>query len=967
MAEVVVAAVAGAAGTAISGAVASSLQGIVGAKLIGALVGAVASSAISSVLGGALGLRKTPKAPSFTAAAQDRQQMIRSPVATRAIVYGEAVVSGPIVFAASSGTNNTYLHIVVPLAHGESEAITDVWYGDELVGTLDGSGNVTSGRFAGWMRIKKHLGAADQLADADLNAESSEWTADHRLRGITYLYVRLKWDPDQKAYPNGLENIKARVKGRKVLDVRTSVTAWSANWALCMRDYLVSVDGLRAEAGEIDDDLIIAAANLSDELVTTPGAGTEPRYTCNGTVDTGNTPMANLRGLLTAGAGKLIYSTGAYLLYGGAYVTPTITLDEDDLRGAIAVRARTPRQDLFNRVRGTFVSPANYWQPADFPAISNATYETQDGGEQITTDIELPYTITSFAAQRIAKIILERGRQGITVEMPCKLTAFRLRAGDYVYLSIAQLGWSSKPFSVTAWRMQPDGGIDLSLREEAAATYAWSSGEATVVDPAPDTTLPSLSFVAPPTALVCYSGSSHQLSQPDGVTLCRLYCEWTHTTDSQATHYELQYRLDGTTEWTSAVVSASTRSAYIAPVQPGLDYQVRVRTVNLRGSLSAWEGPDLITASSDASTVSVDYADITGDKPAPGATADLALIATGSCVITGNTVTKTGPDGWDSSVYSVESYTNGAWVTFIPSQADKSAIIGLNTDPTTSSGYTDLDYALQGSASGGLNAWESNTQISLGSYVAGDVLSVQYDGDKVRYYKNGAVLRTVSAGAGKRFYLDGTFNQTGVTVTGLRFGPLSSPRQALEAETTVTSGGITFSAGGAIKGGQTAYNTGNGWFLGFSGGQYRFSIGDPNGNFLTWSGTALAVRGDFNYEYVDGTLLSYNSGVTLSSNSTSTWTKYKGFIMDRSGTVTVKFDLNSNIGGSTVRGQIYRNGSPYGTQRSTTSLSAVEFSESLPFDRGDRVDLYLQSPSGAAATNTYLRMYSANPSYPIAN
>lgn len=952
MAEVAVAALAGFGGSAIGGYVTTALGNLVGAQLVGALVGAVASSSISSVVGGALGLNKKPKVPQFSAAAQDRQQMIRSSVATRQIVYGEAVVSGPIVFATSSGSNNRYLHVVIPLAGHECQAITDVWFGDELVGTLDGSGNVTTGRFAGKMRVKKHLGTAGQTVDTDLDTESTEWTVDHRLRGITYLYVRLEYDAT--AYPAGLENIKAKVQGKKLYDPRTGLTVWSANWALAMRDYLASAYGLGASSGEIDDAAIITAANLSDESVTTPGAGSELRYTCNGTVDTGTTPMANLRGLLTAGAGKLIYTQGVYVLMGGAYVTPTVTLDEDDLRGPITVRARTPRQDLFNRVRGTFVSPDNFWQPSDFTPVGNSIYETQDGGEQITRDIELPYTITSFAAQRLAKIALERGRQGIVVNMPCKLTAFKVRAGDYIYLTIAQLGWSAKAFSVSTWRMTADGGIDLELREEASTTYSWSSGEATVIDAAPDTDLPSLTYVAPPTALVCYSGATHQLLD-NGITTCRIYCEWTHSLDSQATYYELQWRLDSVTEWSSAVVSASTRTAYIAPVQPGLDYEVRVRTVNVRGSLSAWEGPDLIAASADSPTVSVDYDDVTGNKPVPGATADLALISTGDCVFVGNAVSKVGgAAAWDSSVYSKERYSNGAFVSFFPEQTNAFLVVGLNADPATDSGFSGIDYALECLNTGALYAFESGTGFDLGTtYAAGDTLAVMYDGDKVRYLKNGTVLRTVSPGPGLNLYLDSSFYTPDGAITGLRFGPLSSPRQALESDTTVTSGGITFSAGGAIKGGQTAYNTGTGWFLGYSGGFYRFSIGDPAGSYMRWTGSELEIFGRLinNRPYSPGSFTEAACKEPNNDTNLSVYIKHKEIQVPRGGTVTVYFQVLSSAANNKGY-QIYKNGVAAGTLRIVTTVGTFDYSENIAVSAGDRIQLYARSLTGGGTTTS---------------
>lgn len=48
-----------------------------------------------------------------------------------------------------------------------------------------------------------------------------------------------------------------------------------------------------------------------------------------------------------------------------------------------------------------------------------------------------------------------------------------------------------------------------------------------------------------------------------------------------------------------------------------------------------------------------------------------------------------------------------------------------------------------------------------------------------------------------------------------------------------------------IKGGQTDYNTGTGYFLGLSSGDYKLSIGDPAGNYLTWDGNYLKIKGSF--------------------------------------------------------------------------------------------------------------------------
>lgn len=57
----------------------------------------------------------------------------------------------------------------------------------------------------------------------------------------------------------------------------------------------------------------------------------------------------------------------------------------------------------------------------------------------------------------------------------------------------------------------------------------------------------------------------------------------------------------------------------------------------------------------------------------------------------------------------------------------------------------------------------------------------------------------------------------------------------------ITSGSITLDAAGFIRGGQTAYNTGAGYFMGYSGSAYKLSIGNSTERIL-WDGSNLTVQ-----------------------------------------------------------------------------------------------------------------------------
>ena len=199
------------------------------------------------------------------------------PAQDHQIIYGKMRVGGAIVFDEATGDNNKFLHRIIAVAGHEVQSFEEIYINDEVV-TLDGSGNVTSpSQYNTKIKINLHLGSSDQTADSDLVAESAKWTSEHRLRGIAYMYVRLKFDAD--AFPNGIPIFTATIKGKKLYDPRTSSTAWSDNPALCLRDYLTSKYGLEENVANIDDTLVSSAANVCDQTNTIAGT---TRYTCNG-------------------------------------------------------------------------------------------------------------------------------------------------------------------------------------------------------------------------------------------------------------------------------------------------------------------------------------------------------------------------------------------------------------------------------------------------------------------------------------------------------------------------------------------------------------------------------------------------------------------------------------------------------------------------------------------------------------
>lgn len=450
-----------------------------------------------------------------------------------------------------------------------------------------------------------------QLLSALSAACPSTWTAAHKQSGCAKVYFRWKWD--NNAYKAGLPQPSFIVRGKKVYDPRTATTAYSANAALCLRDYITSSLGLNAASTKLPDTEWSAEANICDEDVALAAGGTENRYECNGVVDLDTAPKKIIQALLTACAGRLVYTSGQWLLYAGAYRTPTITLTLDDLDGPIKIASRVSRRDLFNGVKGTYVDPDQAWQATDFPPVSVAAYVTEDQEEALWKDVAMAYTTSGSMAQRIARVELERGRRQITVNLSCKLSAYQCMTAETVMLTVPRYGWSAKVFEVMSWgfTLRTDGGeaprlgIDLTLRETDSGVFSWTSAQEQTVNVAPRTNLPDPTYVESPTNLVV-TESLYETRAGRGVA-AKAALTWTASLDGFATGYEVEHRLVGGT-W---IADGQPRdaSAEILDLAAGV-YEFRVRARNNRGAASAWvmhtqQISGLSVAPSDPASLSV--------------------------------------------------------------------------------------------------------------------------------------------------------------------------------------------------------------------------------------------------------------------------------------------------------------------------------------------------------------------------
>ena len=164
---------------------------------------------------------------------------------------------------------------------------------------------------------------------------------------------------------------------------------------------------------------------------------------------------------------------------------------------------------------------------------------------------------------------------------------------------------------------------------------------------------------------------------------------------------------------------------------------------------------------------------------------------------------------------------------------------------------------------------------------------------------------------------------------------------------TITAGTITMDTAGFIKGGQTAFNTGTGFFLGYDTGAYVFSIGNGTDNFLSWDGTTLQVIGDIlvgEYSASVNTILSADTERTKLGIG---YSRKKTFTIDRSGTIRVSADMKYAGLGTETNGftptsiRIYKNASIVSTQ-STSSTTYETKTYDTAVVAGDEIHIDIE-------------------------
>ena len=553
-------------------------------------IGLIAVTAVTSWAISAL----TPK-PDFSSL-RGLLANTRDATSPQEVVYGEVRKGGVVTFMESTGDKNKYLHQIICLAGHEVNAIGDIYINDEIANP-DQTTHLVGGDWNDKIYIRKFLGTSTQNVYGELSGitDGPEWkdgtsgqagdAGDFKGQGIACLYVRMEYDQD--VFAEGIPIFTAKVQGKKVLDPRTSTTAYSNNPALCIRDYLTSNYGL-SDTGDINDTMFNAAANACDESVTLADSGSQTRYEMNGAFVLSKTPAAILADMMTSCAGTLFWGQGEWQLKVGEYTTPVKTFTLDDFRSGINLTTKHSRRDNFNIVRGTFIDADQDWVRADYPEIRSTSFISDDNGLENAIDLTLPFTTNSVMAQRLAKMTLFRSREQMTISADFGMEAFEVQVGDIVEITNERYGWTQKDFEVVGWKFSnsSDSGemlINMTLRETSSAAFDWNAEESDITGNDSD--------LGDPVGNLTVSGvtvTDKGTVQTDGTFVGQALVSWTQATNKFISHYQVEWKDVDESSYLSTQIEASESSVVIGPLETGTQYDVRVRAATISGVRGTW-------------------------------------------------------------------------------------------------------------------------------------------------------------------------------------------------------------------------------------------------------------------------------------------------------------------------------------------------------------------------------------------
>ena len=532
------------------------------------------------------------------------------------VVYGQRQVGLTRVYVESSGVDNQYLYIAGVLCEGGGagiESIDEIYVDDKLVtwsGALtDGTLRTVNSSDANFYKdgtslisVQGFYGLDNQSASSLLQ-EQANWTSNHKLSGLAYLAIRLKWNQDAFS---GIPEIRVTLKGKKIYDPRLDSTkggsgshrqdtastwAYSKNSSLILLDYLRNArygKGLPNSAFETNYDSFKTSANTCETQVTPYTSGASINlFETHAVLDSEKKVIDNVRELLVPMRAIFNYTQGKYKVIIEGTGSSQLLLTKDNVVSEVKLQGEN-KSEKYNRVVGTFTNPSKDYQsdtvsypPYDDSALAVedrfATMLSADNDTLLERSFDMIHVTSPYQAEEICENILKRSRNCLKAEVTITSEGLNLAIGDIVTATYDTAGFSEKPFRVMSLSINADSTVNLGLEEHQDNFYTWESKSQ--VPTINDTVLPNPFSVSAPASVTL---SDQLILYSDGVVITALDVTIGASPDSFVDYYQVEYKLSTATDYIIAGQGKGLNQR-ILNVIDGSTYNVRVKAFNTLG------------------------------------------------------------------------------------------------------------------------------------------------------------------------------------------------------------------------------------------------------------------------------------------------------------------------------------------------------------------------------------------------
>jgi hypothetical protein len=537
------------------------------------------------------------------------------------VVYGQRQVGLTRVYVESSGADNQYLYIAGVLCEGGGagiESIDEIYVDDKLV---TWSGALTDGTLrtvnssdtnfykdgTSLISVQGFYGLDNQSASSLLQ-EQANWTTNHKLSGLAYLAIRLKWNQDAFS---GIPEIRVTLKGKKIYDPRLDSTkggsgshrqdtastwAYSKNSSLVLLDYLRNGrygKGLPNSAFETNYDSFKTSANTCETQVTPYTSGTDINlFETHAVLDSEKKVIDNVRELLVPMRAIFNYTQGKYKVIIEGTGSSQLLLTKDNVVSEVKLQGEN-KSEKYNRVIGTFTNPSKDYQsdtvsypPFDDSALAVedrfATMLSADNDTLLERSFDMIHVTSAYQAEEICENILKRSRNCLKAEVTITSEGLNLAIGDIVTATYDTAGFSAKPFRVMSLSINADSTVNLGLEEHQDNFYTWESKSQ--VPTINDTVLPNPFSVSAPASVTL---DDQLIEYSDGVVITALDVTIGASTDSFVDYYQVEYKLSTATDY---IIHGQGKglTQRILNVVDGSLYNVRVKAFNTLGVSSTY-------------------------------------------------------------------------------------------------------------------------------------------------------------------------------------------------------------------------------------------------------------------------------------------------------------------------------------------------------------------------------------------